>query len=115
MPTPTTSTDPRHAQIDQLAQQIDQQRAQLGLVEPGTGPAIAAMTATAWKADPQCHPGQSEICTQSCTLSDSICGNADKICQLASQLAGDSWAEGKCNAAKQTCSAAHDKCCACAP
>jgi hypothetical protein len=105
-----------HTEIQRLSAQLDQQRAQLGLPEPIAGAALTPMSASpSWKADAQCHPGQSASCTQACTLSDTICGNSDRICQLATELAGDPWAQDKCSAAKQTCSSAHEKCCACAP
>jgi hypothetical protein len=114
--------DPSHAKIEQLAQQIDQQSAQMGLAPHGVAPrcpdcgAIATASVTLpWKTDPQCHPGQSETCTQSCTVSDSICENSRNICQLADELKPDTWAQNKCDASKETCAASHAKCCACSP
>jgi hypothetical protein len=65
------------------------------------------------KTDTTCHPAATQTCTDSCQLSDTICDNADKICKLAAELVGDTWAAGKCDTAKQTCDAAHAKCCAC--
>jgi hypothetical protein len=106
-----------HAQIAQLSQQLDDRRQQLGLPVPsvnGCQPscAVSAMSVEP-RGDAQCHPGQSDACSQTCTLADSICDNAQKICELASQLPGDAWAAQKCSDGKSTCEAAHAKCCAC--
>ncbi|HTR51526.1 MAG TPA: hypothetical protein VMJ10_12510 [Kofleriaceae bacterium] len=109
-------TPDSHAQIEQLAQQIDDARAKLALAEP---PASTAITATPMSTpvssttDDKCHPAPSQTCTDTCTLADAICGNAQKICDIAVQLAGDGWAAQKCDSAKHTCDDAHAKCCAC--
>jgi hypothetical protein len=63
--------------------------------------------------DASCKPAKTERCQGSCKLSDSICTNSSKICELAQDLAGDGWAATKCARAKQTCDAAHDTCCSC--
>ncbi len=63
--------------------------------------------------DPQCHPAKSDTCNASCDLSSSICKNADRICELAQQLAGDDWAAGRCKSARQSCADANKKCCTC--
>ena len=107
-----------HSQIEQLASQIDAQRAQMALPEP---PHVATMSAHATpmsntpnsRTDNQCHPGTSDTCQDSCKLADSICESAQKICNLAQQLPGDAWASGKCESGKSTCDAAHQKCCGC--
>ena len=56
-----------------------------------------------------------DTCKQSCTLSDSICANAKKICDIAKQLGADPWADQKCSDGNATCSAAHKQCCDCTP
>jgi len=101
-----------HSQIEQLSQEIDQQRTKLGVMPQATAMGEPPPPLPPGE-DAQCHPAPSDTCRDSCTVSDSICGNAKKICELAGQLAGDPWAEGKCKDAKQTCKSAHDTCCGC--
>lgn len=117
---PSGATGP-HAEIERLAHEIDSQRLQMALPEATPAPACESCTAQPMSepvtvaSDAQCHPGQSTTCHDSCTLSDSICSNAAKICDLASGLPNDGWAAQHCTSAKATCDAAHAKCCACAP
>lgn len=104
-------------QIEQLEAQIEASRTELGLEAP-TEPQIQSaptqpMGAMPSSDDPKCRPAKTETCTTSCTLSDSICGNADKICNLAKGMAGDTWAAGKCAKANTTCEASRTKCCGC--
>jgi len=74
------------------------------------GGAAAAATAT----DPTCKPAQSETCNQSCTLKESICTNAGKICSIASDLGGkDQFANETCNRGSASCDAAKKRCCSC--
>ncbi len=61
-----------------------------------------------------CETPNGATCRDSCRLADSICDNAEAICRIATQeLRGDNWAAEKCEDAKQTCTAAKSKCCAC--
>ena len=119
-PRATETTGP-HAEIERLAHEIETQRLQMALPEATPAPACEQCTATPMSepitvaSDAQCHPGQSTTCHDSCTLSDAICSNAAKICDLAAGLPNDGWAAQHCDSAKATCDAAHAKCCACAP
>lgn len=106
--------DPR-GQIEFYSQQIDAQRKQIGMPEtvlqemsapPETAPPHAAQ-------DASCHAGASESCHSVCTLSDSICDNAEKICKISDDLGDDEWASGKCMSARSTCADAHKRCCTC--
>jgi hypothetical protein len=118
-PTPAGPQDP-HSQIEALTATIADQRVKLGLpaavLEPPAcpsgrcSPAPEMMTA---HTDPACHPGSSDTCSSSCTLADSICDNATKICTLADQLPGDTWAADHCSSANTSCAEAHKRCCAC--
>lgn len=64
--------------------------------------------------DPTCKPGVSDRCKDSCTLSDSICKNADRICVLAQQLGGtDAYANETCARGNESCKASRERCCAC--
>lgn len=119
---------PQDDQINQLAAEIDRERAEMGLAEPAVSPACANGACggsslaipmnepvTPSSADKTCHPAPTDACKQSCTLSDSICVNSKKICEIAQQLTGDTWATQKCSESSATCKAAHDRCCACLP
>lgn len=110
-PTSATAPDP-HGQIEQLSGEIDAERSKLGLgaVAGQPEPMSVAPPST---ADPSCHPAPSDACRDTCSVADSICGNAQKICDLAGQLVGDTWADGKCRDAKATCEDAHGQCCGC--
>lgn len=106
----------RHDEIARYAEAIDADRAQLGLPAPaGDG----APNASPMSSDvpnppaPTCARSAADTCAQTCTLSDSICDNANKICTIANQLAADDWAAKKCVDAKSTCGAATRRCCEC--
>jgi hypothetical protein len=104
-------------QIDEFDRQIEAERAQLQL-EPPSDPQIQSaptqpMGALPAQQDPKCKPAKTETCETSCRLSDSICGNAEKICKLAQELPGDAWAANKCAKANTTCEASRTKCCSC--
>jgi hypothetical protein len=104
-------------QIQQLDDQITISRAKLELEEP-TAAAIQSapvqpMGALPAQQDPKCKPAKNDTCTTSCTLSDSICGNANKICELAKSMPGDNWALNKCAKANTTCEQSRTKCCGC--
>jgi hypothetical protein len=104
------------SEIERLFAEVEQRRTELALPEPTPeaphSPA-SPMSAPPLSTDATCKPAKTDRCTTSCTLSDAICTNADKICKLASELAGDTWAADKCSRAKQTCDAAHTSCCGC--
>lgn len=105
-----------HAEIQRLADAIAQARADDGLAAsplPAIAPGPLPMASVPVSTDPACTHGTSDTCTSACTLADSICDNAAKICALAEQLAGDRWAADKCTDGKASCEQAHAKCCAC--
>jgi hypothetical protein len=106
-----------HDQINQLEDQITISRAELKLEEPApgtySGTSAEPMGAKPALEDPKCKPAKNDTCTASCTLSDSICGNANKICEIAKTLPGDDWALNKCAKANTTCEQSRTKCCGC--
>jgi hypothetical protein len=113
------SGDP-HDEIAALDREIAAQLSRAQVAPPTaacSGAACAAAMAepfaTPTPTDPACHPQSSARCQDVCTLSDSICKNQQRICELANQLAGDDWAAGKCTSARASCQAAHDRCCSC--
>jgi hypothetical protein len=104
-------------QIQELDDLIAADRGKLALEEPTDamlqGAPAQPLGAMPSSADPKCRTAASDTCKTSCTLSDSICSNADKICRLAQDMAGDAWAQNKCAKANKTCEASRTKCCGC--
>lgn len=49
-------------------------------------------------------------CGDICNVSDAICQNRDRICDIAQRLPGDSWAESKCESARRSCEEAKEAC-----
>jgi hypothetical protein len=110
---PLIPSDPK-AQIQYYADEIEKQRQQLGMPEavlPMSSQPIAATPRS--NDDAQCHAAKTESCNSVCTLSDSICDNAEKICKISDELGDDEWASDKCKSARVTCSDAHKRCCEC--
>jgi hypothetical protein len=108
-PASSSSTQSPHDEIQALSNEIDSQRTQLGVTN--ASPMAAPTNPVAAAAS--CPRPDNDRCSQTCTLSDSICGNAKRICELADQLVGDTWANGKCGDAKQVCAEAATRCCEC--
>jgi hypothetical protein len=110
---PAMPADPKQ-QIRDLEAEMDRYRNELQLAEPApnVAPSPTPFYAPA-ETDPKCKPAKTERCTNSCKLSDQICGNAEKICKIAKDLQGDTWAADRCTRANKTCDAAHAKCCGC--
>jgi hypothetical protein len=104
-------------ELDYLFAQVEQQRVAMQLGEPQIEPGSQATPMTTpmptSKTDPTCKKAASETCQTSCTLSDSICENTDKICKLAADLQPDDDASTKCAKATKTCKSSHEKCCSC--
>lgn len=62
---------------------------------------------------PSCKAPVNETCKDSCTMSDSICKNAERICTIAKQLDGDTWANEKCVKGSESCTQSQKLCCSC--
>jgi hypothetical protein len=76
--------------------------------------ATSARNATQPEDPATCPAPKTDTCTQSCTLKTSICGNAAKICTLASELGGnDAFANETCNRGLASCESAKKRCCTC--
>ena len=45
-----------------------------------------------------------------CKISNDICVNADRICDIAADLGGDAWADEKCESATMACEEAAQQC-----
>ncbi|HEY5920465.1 MAG TPA: hypothetical protein VIV11_02285 [Kofleriaceae bacterium] len=111
-PLPETPRD----QIIELDAKIAADLGQLQLAEPAQADFLTTsaqpMGAIPSAQDPKCKPAKNETCDTSCTLSDSICKNADHICRLAVEM-NDDWARGRCAKANKSCEASKTKCCGC--
>jgi len=114
--------DPNRARIEELDAKIGADLAKLNLERPPTPAPTCAnppcpdrMSATPVKptSDPTCKPGPSEACKDSCTLADSICDSAGRICEIAAELKNDAWAIEKCGSGKASCDVAGERCCGC--
>jgi hypothetical protein len=55
----------------------------------------------------------SSVCIDTCSISNNICNNAERICQIADSLGGDDWADDKCTSAKAACQQATEQCTSC--
>lgn len=109
-------------EIERLDKEIAQKLDEMHVTPPAAVPMSAvdprtqqqeAMTAAADLKT--CAHGTSETCKSSCDLSTAICDNSVKICKLAEALGNDQWANGKCASGKNSCDAAHGRCCSCQP
>ncbi|MBA3456247.1 MAG: hypothetical protein H0T42_24315 [Deltaproteobacteria bacterium] len=118
-----TGMTPRD-EIETLDREIEAQLTSMGVrpTPPATCAADAScaqvspqpMSVVPAAADPTCKPAASDTCKDSCTLSDSICKNADRICVLAQQLGGtDAYANETCDRGNTSCKAARERCCSC--
>ena len=81
------------------------------LVVPGAPPDPRPMAQVQGICKPPAQ--QNQTCRDVCTLSDSICNAASRICELSDQLVGDTDAAGKCQKGKKSCEAAQQRCCDC--
>ena len=113
------------SEIRLLDEQISDDMAKLALTRPTpqapvcTGSecvqSMSAAAAAATAARPTtCQPAKTQTCTDTCSLTDSICKNAGRICKLATDLGGnDAYANDKCNSGTASCEAAKQRCCSC--
>jgi hypothetical protein len=103
-------------QIEELEAKITADSSTLELPEPTEEQLLATpaqpLGTKPVTDDPKCKPANNDACKTSCTLTNSICSNADKICQLAIEM-NDSWARGKCIKANRSCEDSKVKCCGC--
>ncbi len=104
-----------HAQIEELDRDITARMGSASVPAPTTADVEAArpvaMSAAAGVCTPP--PTPSASCDDVCKLGDAICDDARRICDLADQLPGDSWAADKCAGGKASCEHAKQRCCDC--
>lgn len=120
----TPGASPR-AELEILDDQITADMERLGIVRPQPAPDVCvadcepqqmstAVAAAAAQDPATCKRSGSQTCTDACALSDSICTNAKRICDLAAQLGGtDAYANDKCHRGTASCEAATKRCCSC--
>ena len=120
---PANGMAPRE-EIQALDREIEAQLTSMGVRPPPPPPCVAnascaqvipqALAIQPAAEDPTCKPGPSDTCKDSCTLSDTICKNADRICVLAQQLGGaDAYANETCVRGNESCKTSRERCCAC--
>jgi hypothetical protein len=109
--------DPRIVELDE---QIAAELGTLGLEAPTDAEVGEAMVAhrtfepmSGGVADSCPVPPAGAACGDVCTLADSICHNAERICDLADELDGDAWATRRCFAGRLSCERARERCCGC--
>lgn len=125
-PMPAVAKGPpdARAEIDALDQQISAKLGEMNLSRPAASSSPPTMAGSdtlvelgkknlTSAEDTACQPAQNDTCGRSCTLADSICTNAARICKLAEQLPDDPWAREKCVGNTETCNVAHQSCCSC--
>jgi hypothetical protein len=103
------------AEIEALDLAIATDRASLDLDAPGPEAIAAVQAAEVGRAGGTCAPPAGDRCVDACRLSDAICSNAARICELARGLPGDAWATERCDAGKASCAASIERCCGCQP
>ncbi len=102
-------------EISDLHVQITSQLAEMGLFtdDPGAYQGTPPPLPMTGALDSCGVAPTGEQCADVCTLADSICASASRICELADQLAGDAWAAERCDDGKVSCARAHLRCCGC--
>jgi hypothetical protein len=112
---PTAMPQQQRARIDELDRQISEAFESWHEARPGTAGMQATVQATEVRpsSDPTCKPAQSETCSDSCKLGNSICDNATEICKIAAELGDDAYARDKCTSGQASCKKARERCCSC--
>ena len=112
---PMGAMSPQREEIERLNREIEDSIAKLS-IERGApmadmNPASANIVTPS--GDPTCKPAASDSCKDVCTLGESICKNAKRICEIATEMGNDEWANGKCADGVASCDAARKRCCDC--
>lgn len=110
--TPSIMAVDPHAQIEALEHDITE-RGGTFVVQLTASTNAVPMDEAPKSTDASCHPAPTPTCTDACKLSDAICDDAKKICDIAVTIPADTWAMGKCDSGKASCLTAHETCCSC--
>jgi hypothetical protein len=108
-------------EIENLDARIRQDLAQLGIDPPTDNEVTSVMVAhtepplpmTSDIASTCTAPPSGGACEDVCTLADSICSAAIRICELSDAIGDDPWAIQRCTAGKLSCERATERCCGC--
>lgn len=107
----------RRARLDEISDlhvQITAQLAEIGLFAEDPAYSEPAPPLPMASAIDSCGVAPTGAqCGDVCTIADSICDNARRICELADELPGDAWAAERCDNGKVSCARAHLRCCGC--
>jgi hypothetical protein len=113
---PPAEVELRRKEIQDYWMQIREWRVELKLSPDPShrpGPEEMAVQEAAQRCEMPRRQPATETCQDICTLTDAICDNRDSICRIAGQLVDDTWAQRKCDSAKQSCNEARQRCCQC--
>jgi len=103
-------------EITALWTQIREFRADMHMdLEPKASTMIEFVSKTVQDARKVCADNHRvpATCTDTCTLSDHICENAELICKIADELGQHDRAQEKCTSGKASCREAKQRCCNC--
>lgn len=114
---------PQHDEIARLEAEIDAELTKRSLPAAAPPSCSGASCLTAASATPMgsqqrvegpsCKAPVNETCKDSCTMADSICKNAERICAISKQLDNDAWANEKCVKGSESCTQSNKLCCSC--
>ncbi len=117
------TASPSHDEITRLEAEIDAEltgRSLPAASPPSCSGMSCAATASSIQMStftrvegPSCKAPVNDTCKDSCTMSDSICKNAERICTIAKQLDNDAWANEKCVKGSESCTQSQKLCCSC--
>ena len=112
---PRAMQSPQREEIERLNREIEESftKLSIGRATPMSDMNPATANVTPPSGDPTCKAASSDTCKDICTLGESICKNAKRICEIATELGNDDWANGKCADGVASCDAARKRCCDC--
>jgi hypothetical protein len=112
---PMGAMSPQQEEIQRLNREIVEAASKLKItrVVPMNDMNPASANVVAPSGDPTCKPAASDSCKDVCTLAESICKNAKRICEIATEMGNDEWANDKCEQGVSSCDAARKRCCDC--
>ena len=120
---PVAMSSPEHDEIMRLETAIDAELTKRSLPAAAPPSCSGASCLTAASAipmgslqrveGPSCKAPVNDNCKDSCTMADSICKNAERICTISKQLDNDAWANEKCVKGSESCTQSNKLCCSC--
>jgi hypothetical protein len=109
-------TPNEHDEITRLWNEIREERVAANMsAEPlsSNTSRIHPMSVQKIREESEHRDPKTKVCIDTHKLEGSICKNAGRICELASELGNDDWATEKCDSGKASCKEATTKCVDC--